>query len=303
MKRLTIIILFTVMFFSLTAKGQTVCCGRTDRITIASPELKESRTIDVWLPEGYDTTRKYAVIYMHDGQMLFDSTTTWNRQEWGADEVTSELMARNKIKRCIIVGIWNKSEDRYSEYFPEKALDGISKWRRARITHRMMGGKALGDEYLAFLVNEVKPYIDSHYSTYTDRDNTLTIGSSMGGLISLYALCEYPEVFGGAGCLSSHLVMIGPNFLRKHDNSVARAFRKYLAGHLPDPASHRIYCDHGTATLDKWYGPYQQKVDRVISDKGYTGKNFMTVTYEGQDHSERSWRSRLDRPMVFLLGR
>lgn len=303
MKRLLILISCMIMFFPLPGKGQKVCCGTIDRITISPVELNEPRTIDVWLPEGYDTTRKYAVVYMHDGQMLFDSTATWNHQEWGADEIASELMAQNKIRPCIIVGIWNRSAYRYSEYFPEKTLDLISKWHHARMIRKMMQGKALGDVYLRFIVNELKPYIDSHYSTYTDWANTITIGASMGGLISLYALCEYPDVFGGAGCLSSHFPIIDPNFLRKHDNRVARAFRKYLVAHLPDPVSHSVYCDHGTETLDKWYGPYQEKVDKVISSKGYTGKNFLTVTYEGQDHSERSWRSRFDRPMVFLLSK
>ena len=104
--------------------------GQTYTDTI---RLIAQRNIDVWLPEGYDTTRKYAVIYMNDGQMLFDSTTTWNKQEWGADEVAAKLVAENKIRPCIIVGIWNRDQYRYSEYFPEKALSFYPERRREKL--------------------------------------------------------------------------------------------------------------------------------------------------------------------------
>jgi predicted alpha/beta superfamily hydrolase len=255
------------------------------------------------LPEGYDSTRKYAVIYMNDGQMLFDSTTTWNKQEWGADEVAAKLIAENKIRPCIIVGIWNRDQYRYSEYFPEKALSFFPKRRRASLIRKEMMGEPLGDKYLRFLVSELKPYIDSHYSTFTDRENTIIMGSSMGGLISLYAICEYPDVFGGAGCISTHLPMIGVNWFRKYDNRMAKSFRKYLSANLPSPENHKIYFDYGTKTLDAAYGPYQKKVDKLMSAAGYSEKNWTTIKYEGHDHSERSWASRLNIPFEFLLGK
>ena len=260
------------------------------------------RNIDVWLPEGYDTTRKYAVLYMHDGQMLFDSTTTWNKQEWGADEVAAKLVAENKIRPCIIVGIWNRDQYRYSEYFPEKALSFFPKRRRASMIRKEMMGEPLGDKYLRFLVGELKPYIDAHYSTFTDRENTIIMGASMGGLISLYAICEYPNVFGGAGCISTHLPMIGVNWFRKYDNRMAKSFRKYLSANLPSPENHKIYFDYGTKTLDAAYEPYQKKVDKLMKAAGYTENNWTTIKYEGHDHSERSWNSRLAIPFVFLLG-
>jgi predicted alpha/beta superfamily hydrolase len=261
------------------------------------------RNVDIWLPEGYDSTKKYAVIYMHDGQMLFDSTTTWNKQEWGADEVAARLMAENKIRPCIIVGVWNNGDYRYSEYYPEKSLTFLSERRRAKLIRKTKMGDPLADEYLLFLVKELKPYIDSHYSTFTDRENTVIMGSSMGGLISLYAICEYHDVFGGAGCISTHLPMIGVNLFRKNDNRVAKSFRKYLSEHLPSPENHKIYFDHGTKTLDAAYGPYQKKVDRLMTEAGYTEKNWTTRKYEGHDHSERSWSSRLAVPFVFLLDK
>ncbi len=239
---------------------------------------------------------------MNDGQMLFDSTTTWNKQEWGADEMAAKLVAENKIRPCIIVGIWNRDQYRYSEYFPEKALPFFPERRRTKLVRKEMMGEPLGDEYLRFLVGELKPYIDSHYSTLTDRENTIIMGASMGGLISLYAICEYPDVFGGAGCISTHLPMIGVNLFRRNDNRMAKSFRKYLSANLPSPENHRIYFDYGTKTLDAAYGPYQKKVDKLMSAAGYSEKNWTTIKYEGHDHSERSWASRLNVPFEFLLG-
>jgi len=301
MKKILIAAAGAFMIFQVNGAGQTPAAGRIERLVMTPSEIRQERNIDVWLPEGYDTTRKYAVIYMNDGQMLFDSTTTWNKQEWGADEVAAKLISENKIRPCIIVGIWNRDRYRYSEYFPEKALSFLHKRRRTKLIRKEMMGEPLGDKYLRFIVNELKPYIDTHYSTLTDRENTAIMGSSMGGLISLYAICEYPDIFGGAGCMSTHLPMIGVNLFRKNDNQAAKAFRKYLSGHLPSPENHKIYFDYGTKTLDAAYGPYQKKVDKLMTEAGYYENNWITVKYEGHDHSERSWRSRLDVPLVFLL--
>jgi predicted alpha/beta superfamily hydrolase len=303
MKNIFILIATSMMLWPISSNGLEASPGRVDRLTLTPSGLGAQRNIEVWLPEGYDTTRKYAVIYMNDGQMLFDSTTTWNRQEWGADEVAAKLVAENKIRPCIIVGIWNRDQYRYSEYFPEKALSFYPARRRARLIKKEMMGEPLGDEYLHFLVAELKPYIDSHYSTLTDRENTIIMGASMGGLISLYAICEYPDVFGGAGCMSTHLPMIGLNFFRTNDNRMAKAFRKYLSANLPSPENHKIYFDHGTKTLDAAYAPYQKKVDKLMSAAGYTEKNWITIKYEGHDHSERSWSGRLNVPFEFLVGK
>lgn len=276
--------------------------GRVVRHVIAGTEIKTPRNVDVWLPADYDAASRYSVLYMHDGQMLFDSTTTWNKQEWGADDVAALLIRENKMKPCIIVGIWNRDDYRYTEYFPEKALDNLSKRRKERLTRKEMKGEPLGDEYLRFVVSDVKPFIDSTYSTLTDRENTVIMGSSMGGLISLYAICEYPDIFGGAGCLSTHLPMGGVNIFKKFDNRLARAFRRYVAASLPDPGNHRIYFDYGTKTLDKWYEPYQKKVDKLMNTAGYNEKNWITLKFEGADHSERSWHSRLSVPLMFLIN-
>ena len=132
------------------------------------------------------------------------------------------------------------------------------------------------------------------------------MGSSLGGLISAYALCEYPNIFGGAGCLSIHTPMIDLDKLNANnsdeDNPGAQAFREYLMKNLPKANSRKIYFDYGNKTIDVYYAPYQHRVDEVMKKKGYNNQYWMTRFYEGDDHSEIAWSRRLHVPAVFLLG-
>ncbi|MBE0675187.1 MAG: esterase family protein [Bacteroidales bacterium] len=280
-----------------------VSSGKIDRIADFPSENVAPRNVDVWLPEGYDSSTKYAVIYMHDGQMLFDSTTTWNKQEWKVDEVVTKLIDDGRISPCIVVGIWNNGDYRHTEYFPRAALDGLAEEEATEITRKYLKNEALSDKYLKFIVDELKPYIDSHYSTGVDRGKTYTMGASMGGLISLYAICEYPDVFGGAGCLSTHWPLIDADSANNSTEiPIVKSLRNYLAEHLPSPADHKIYFDYGTATLDALYEPHQLLVDEIMASKGFNSENWMTKKYDGDDHSELSWSKRLAIPLTFLLA-
>ncbi len=172
----------------------------------------------------------------------------------------------------------------------------------------------LADAYVRFLATELKPFIDAHYKTRPGRDDTFVMGSSMGGLISLYALSSFPEVFGAAGCLSTHWV-ITTNYAAfpaqfapaasgdPRVEQMAAAYRDWLRGHLPAAGKHRLYFDHGTQGLDRLYGPLQQKVDVLLAAKGYRpGIDWMTRVFAGAPHDESAWRERLAIPLTFLLG-
>jgi enterochelin esterase-like enzyme len=258
----------------------------------------QSREIDVWLPPGYNTQNKYPVLYMQDGQMLFDSTKTWNHQAWEIDKTISELIHEGKINPCIVVGIWNNGKYRASEYFPQKALAFLSKDGKREMMSLMMD-TSLADNYLKFIVKELKPFIDSNFSTLASQQNTFIAGSSFGGLIALYAVCEYPSVFYAAACLSTHWT----GLFRVDHNPVPDAIISYLKFHLPNPVNHKFYFDHGTQTLDSMYGPIQKTVDLLFKRKGYTQKNFMSKIFPGADHSERSWEKRFYIPAIFFLGK
>ena len=262
------------------------------------------RHIDVWLPEGYSEDKSWAVLYMHDGQNLFDSTVTWNHQEWMVDETISSLIESGQIRPVIVVGIFNNGKMRSAEYFPEKAFRTLKKSDLNFIADHVdpenleqFSNTICSDQYLKFLVQELKPFIDSTYNTKRDRSNTFIAGSSMGGLISMYAICEYPGVFAAAGCLSTHW----PGFIDFPGNPVPGAFVQYLDENLPPPETHKMWFDHGTETLDSTYGQYQERVDPIMRNHGYGAENWTTRVYPGTNHSERAWQERFDEVLLFLL--
>ncbi|MDD2997080.1 MAG: alpha/beta hydrolase-fold protein [Paludibacter sp.] len=253
-----------------------------------------ARTVDVWLPAGYSASKKYAVLYMHDGQMLFDATSTWNGQEWKVDETLAQLMSSGEIKDVVVVGIWNSS-NRYAEYYPEKSMDYLlANIKTAKSAEMNNDPKA--DEYLKFIVDEVKPFVDKTYSVNTDASNTCVAGSSMGGLISWYAMCEYPAVFGSAICMSTHW-----GVLNTDDASIPDSFRKYLLSKLPSPTTHAIYFDHGTIGLDANYPQNQALADTIVRFKGYTATNWKTQVFTGDDHNETCWANRFSIPVKFII--
>lgn len=258
------------------------------------------RNVDVWLPDGYDSLKHYAVVYMQDGQMLFDSNTTWNRQEWQVDETVGELLRTQKIRDCIIVGIWNNSALRHAEYMPRKPFESLDEAQKNSIRKALNAPafEPVSDAYLRFLVTELKPFIDGHFATERNRKSTFIAGSSMGGLISLYAVCEYPTVFGGAACLSTHWTGI----FRNNDNPFPQAMLAYLEKHLPDPKTNRLYFDRGTETLDSLYKTTQLKVDALLKRKDFD-VGWKSLEFPGRDHSEKAWADRLQEPLEFLLPR
>jgi pimeloyl-ACP methyl ester carboxylesterase len=288
------------------AQFPRVVSGSLVRLDSFPSRFVEKRHVDVLLPEGYKPGSRYEVLYMNDGQMLFDSATTWNGQAWDVDDAVSRLMREKKIRDVIIVGVWNSGAGRHVDYFPQKPFEALPKDVQDSLYGAVRGSGASvfqgqrvqSDAYLRFLVTELKPYIDANFSTLSARAHTFIAGSSMGGLISLYAICEYPEIFGGAACLSTHW----PGVFSVENNPIPDALFGYLSIHLPDPQNHKIYFDYGTATLDALYPPLQDRADAIMRLRGYDASSWETRAFPGQEHSESAWKSRLDIPLLFLLA-
>ena len=299
MKRFRLIVLLTCLAFIAHAQMPVNFYGTIKRVDSFASKYVPARTIAVWLPEDYDSIKKYPVLYMHDGQNLFDSTVTWNHEEWKVDETMTKLIRENRIRPCIVVGIWNMGDTRWNEYFPQKAVKYFPAADMNTFTTTYLKNKLQADDYLKFLVKELKPFIDRSFPTLTDRDNTFISGSSMGGLISLYAMCEYPKVFGGAACISTHWIGGWPPPVAYIPNG----FYQYLREELPSPKNHKIYFDYGTETLDQYYKPYQLEVDKIMTEKGYTSSTWVTKEFVGENHSEKSWKKRLYIPFEFLIGK
>jgi predicted alpha/beta superfamily hydrolase len=256
----------------------------------------QARNIDVWLPEGFNSESLYAVLYMHDGQNIFNSGNTYNNISWKVDETLSGLIRSEKIKACIVVGIWN-TDKRFHEYTPSKPFFNNLSQDPGTMAQEIRNN-TISDDYLKFITQEVKPFIDTTFNTLRDRDNTFIAGSSMGGLISIYAICEYPDTFGGAACMSTHW----PLSWTHYDPLMFKVITDYLYATLPSPQTHKIYFDHGTETLDSLYSPYQSEVDKIMISRGFSNKSWITKVFVGDDHSELSWQKRFNIPATFLLS-
>ena len=252
--------------------------------TFHSNILKNDREVIVYLPPGYEASksRRYSVFYVHDGQNLFDGATSFiPGQEWRIDETAERLIARGKIEPLIVVGVYN-TKDRIDEYTP--APDAKYK----------MGGKA--DLYGRMLVEELKPFIDSQYRTKHDAKHAGLMGSSLGGLASLYLALKYPKVFGCAGVVSPSVWFAG----------------KHIVHHveaLPKKPNIRIWMDIGTKE-----GRTPEEVQQSVADarllrdallrKGWrVGKDLKYFEAEGAEHNEAAWAARVEAILAFLFTR
>ena len=269
-------------------------------------ESVSPRPVDIWLPEGYhaNTNDRYPVIYMHDGQLLFDKKTSpyakfWYRpfgwyiggMFWEVDKTMSLLIREKKIRSAIVVSIWFIPNRRGAEFMPQKPITMVETGLEHIGDSDVTPDDVISDNYLKFVTEELKPFVDKNFRTLTDRDNTFVMGSSMGGSISAYAISEYPDIFGGAACLSTDWT---------HGKG---AEIDWYEQHWPKGGKHRLYFDYGTETHDAPFEPYQKRMDTVLRQHGYIeGEDWVTKKFDGADHSPMAWRERLHIPLTFLLG-
>lgn len=277
---------------------QQADCGSIERLNVVSPQLNDTIVVDVWLHENFSQDERYPVLYMHDGQNLYDASTTWNHQAWEMDSTACCMIGEGLVTPFIIVGIHSDPATRVSQLMPQKAVaDAGLDDLMAEV--KLQGKPVLGDKYADFVVSTLKPLIDSSYPTLSDSEHTAVMGSSMGGLMSLYLISEYPEVFGGAACLSTHWYGT-----LDAGNQFGDAMMRYVDNHLPDPTDHRLYFDHGTSTIDAYYGPWETQALLKAQMKGYQyGKNLDSYIDYGAPHEERAWAGRVARPLLFLFSK
>ncbi|SCY11984.1 Putative esterase [Nonlabens sp. Hel1_33_55] len=253
----------------------------------------DQRNVEVWLPAGYPKKDvSYQVLYMHDGQNVFNKETSSYGTSWEIDEKMDSLLTAGAISPTIVVNSWNTGKKRFSEYMPQMPDDAVeSAFAKAQLKENTGYDRLYSDDYLKFMTAELKPFIDQNYQTSTLREDTFVMGASMGGLISMYALMEYPEIFGGAGCLSTHFPI----------PVLGEAMMQDIPNRIPDPKTHKFYFDYGTLTLDAAYEPHQNRVDQMFKEAGYNQSNYRSIKFEGHEHSEKFWNQRVATPLVFLL--
>ncbi|MEO8201283.1 MAG: alpha-amylase family glycosyl hydrolase, partial [Gemmatimonadota bacterium] len=256
---------------------------------VTSKFLGPARNVEIWLPPGYDdsTSRRYPVLYMHDGENLFDPRIASTGVDWGVDESIVRLVQRGVIPPVIVVGAWSTAE-RWKEYSP---------WHGA-------------PDYARFLIEELMPRINHEFRTLTGPGNTAVMGSSMGGLLSFYLVTHHQETFGACGCVSTHFPLseavaaqVFPGFKPSGvPNTTPYVVSDIRAG-LVAPQHARYRFDYGSMGLDSAYGPTHEVVRAWLLRQGKVeGRDFEIRRYEGATHNEASWRARLDNEMTFLFG-
>jgi len=257
-----------------------------------------SRNIEIWLPPSYNSSveKKFPVLYWQDGQNLFDPAVSYNHSPLEMHKSIEDLVSAQMIQDFIVVGIWN-NENRFLEYMPDLFYNALKVNKRNALT-KEYGGKPLGDKYLQFLTQELKPYIDSNYRTLPDKLNCYIGGASMGGLISFYGLMEYPHFFGGAICMSTHW----PISVRRNDRDIPEGYFHVIEESRDKLKGAKLYFDHGTENLDAWYSPYQLKVDEILFSVFQGSAQYLSLKFEGKSHSEKDWRDRLEIPLEFMLS-
>lgn len=237
------------------------------------PQLKTTRKIWIYLPPDYETSNKrYPVIYMQDGQNLFDEFTSFSG-EWNVDETMDEIFAETK-QSAIIIGIDNGGETRLAEYSP---------WNNEKYKT-----KGEGDLYLEFLTKTLKPYIDRTYRTQKQASKTIIIGSSMGGLISLYGSVKYPTTFGKAGIFSPAFWFVSKDlkaYLNKNQNDLKNSKFYFVAGKNEDE----------TMALEI------ETVNESLLKKSVPEKNIVVKIDEDGTHSENYWKRELKQALIWLL--
>ena len=234
------------------------------------PGLNRERTVRIYLPPGYETSRqRYPVLYMHDGQNLFDDATAY-AGEWGVDEALNTLATSRGLK-LIVVGIDNGGADRIHE---------LNAWDNAEF------GKGEGSAYMAFVVGVLKPWVDQHYRTRTDRRHTAIMGSSMGGLISSYAISRYPEVFGAAGIFSPAYWLAPQVFADAKSH--------------PPPRGQRIYFYAG-GSEDETMVPDMKRMVALLKGTGLPAHNLEVRVNPVGRHNEAAWRAEFPRAVEWLF--
>jgi predicted alpha/beta superfamily hydrolase len=238
-------------------------------------QFLQSRDVLVYLPPGYDTspTQRYPVLYLHDGQNLFDPATAF-AGDWKVDETAEALIQQGQIEPLIIVGISNTGEKRIDEYTPTQDAE------------KKKGGAA--DIYGRMLIEELKPFIDRNYRTLSDAANTGLGGSSLGGLLSMHLGLRHSPVFGKLAVLSPSVWWDSREIVHEVES---------LTGKLPL----RIWLDAGTKEGKNVTKDARMLRDALVAKGWKLGEDLQYFEAKGGEHNERSWGSRVDRVLKYLF--
>lgn len=260
--------------------------GRIDRIAPTPSKYVAPREVQVWLPPGYenDTSRRYPVLYLHDGQVMFDAA--FAGAEWQVDETAQQLVTAGTVTPFIVVAVAN-TRDRMDEYTPTASL--LPAERTGLREARRMGGGAA--KYADYLIRELKPMIDRRYRTLPEAASTATGGSSLAGLLSLWLALHHHEVFGAALVVSPS-VWWDDQFVLRDAASVP----------LPASARPRLWLDIGTAEGAEAL-PVMRNLRDTLTRRGWGADTLRYLEAPGATHDEASWALRVEGMLRFLYAK
>lgn len=261
------ILFIVILAFNNSVHSQNTASAQVSTFNLGAPQLQGEKKIWIYLPQAYShSDKEYAVIYMHDAQNLFDAKTSYVG-EWSVDEYLDSISHNT----AIIIGI---------EHGDEKRMDELTPFAN----HKYGGGK--GDTYLDFIINTLKPHIDTTYRTLKERKHTSIFGSSLGGLLSFYALIKYPETFGNAGIFSPSFWFSNRIFDFVSHSDISPDSRFYfLAG---SKESENIIKD-------------QTKMIELLRKKGVPQESLKSIIIKGGEHNEVLWRENFPEAYQWLI--
>ena len=267
----------------VSVTGAAVVSGRLRLHELRSRIFRNTRLVRVWLPPDYDDSgvQRYPVLYLNDGQNLFEAATAFAGVHWQVGETAESLIGEAKIPPLIIVGIDNTGRNRVREYIPYRSFDP-----------RILGPQ--GKHYPDFLLREVMPLIESHYAVAKGPEHTGLGGSSLGGLITLYTQLAMPGVFGRLLIESPSLFVANRRILEECRRFRDWPFRIYLAMGTREVGNPE---KNEKAVEDVW------ELERILRSAGLGKQRLQVRIEEGAPHSETAWAARFPEALEFLFGK
>ena len=273
----------------------------------------DTRKIQIYYPNNKKIDSDTLFIFMNDGEELFNAAESWHNMEWGIDEKIEEMNLNESELNFVIIAIHSAKKGnrffvdetkRYAEYFPKESIPYFDSGFKKRRYQEWVNKNNL--YYLEFLTEDVIPFVEDKFDILLNNKNLGIIGASMGGLAALNALIEHPDLFGFAGCISTHWVGIKPfeyvllPLVGKinGDDDTANAIISYIEDNITNIDDQKIYFDHGTIGLDSLYSTPQGRVNKILDSKS---KDYKYLVFEGYDHYAPEFGSRFDSVLEYLV--
>ena len=299
-----------LLFISLNSFSE-VSFGELENFVIESDYDK--RKIQIYYPNNKKINSDTLFIFMNDGEELFDAAESWHNMEWGIDEKIEQMNLNENELNFVIIGIHSAKKGnrffvdetkRYAEYYPKESIPYLDSGFKKRRYQEWVNNNNL--YYLEFLTEDVIPFVEERFDITLNNKNLGIIGASMGGLSALNALIEHPDLFGFAGCISTHWVGIKPleyfllPFVGKidGDDDTANAIISYIEDNITNIDDQKIYFDHGTVGLDSVYSTPQRRVNAILDSKS---KDYKYLVFDGYDHYAPEFGSRFDSVLEYLV--